>query len=237
MKQTIEDLSRVNDDIFVVCYGTSLLNFAWDRLRNRTTIAVNDAIKKVPNCNYHLFSDKELWNSRYCYYDYNSMNPETLLVCRPPKDREIRENYSNIDPFKVYSFHRTNWGARDSVTPTNARLFMSRTVVCPGVQLAWKLGAKNIYVLGFDCYDLGTGKQRITYADGETQQEKKKNKTEEGQLTIRNKHEAWIKQARQMTEKIIHKHDPDVKIYNLNPQSRADCWEKLNPDEILKEDA
>lgn len=237
MEQTIRDLEKVDEDIFVVCYGTSLLNFDWNLIRNRVTIGVNDAVYKVPELNYHLFSDKELWSKRYANYNYIRNNPKTKLVCRHHKDREIREQYENIDPFNVYSFQRTNLGACDSVTPNNARLYMSRTVVCPAVQLAWKLGAKNIYVLGFDCYDLGTGKKRVTYADGTTQVEKKKNKREEGSITVRNKHDTWIKQARWTTDKIIHKHNPEVTVYNLNPQSRANCWDKLNPEDVLKEDA
>lgn len=232
MTMTIMDLEKIDDDIFVVCYGASLMDFDWERLRDKVTIAVNDAVFKVPNLSYHLFSDKSLWESRYSWYDYLKENPNTKLVCRHPKDREAR-TAGNIDPLNVYKFIRTNWSTMDTITPTNAKLFMSRTVVCPGVQLAWKLGAKNIYVLGFDCYDQGVGKKRITYANGKTQKEKSKNKREEGDITIRDKHKAWITQARRMTKQLIHKFSPEVKVYNLNPKSRADCWEKVDPNTVL----
>ena len=54
--------SHEGEDIFVLGTGTSLEGFPWERMNDKTTIALNDAVKAkgfIPT--YHLFSDVNIW--------------------------------------------------------------------------------------------------------------------------------------------------------------------------------
>jgi hypothetical protein len=235
ISQTITDLEIPDtDEIFVVCFGSSLLGFDWNRLKDKYTIGVNDAIRKVPNLNIHLFSDKDLWNARYKKMDYHALGCK--LVCRGvTADDIITGAFDNIDPERIYGFQKTNGMNVQKIKPDDERLYMSQTVLCPAIVLAWKLQARTIYVLGFDCYDSGMGKRRITYADGKQQPGRDKGKylKETKEYTLRKKHKTWHKQADHATNSIIHAHNPEVKIYNLSEKSTYNGWEKVSIDTVL----
>jgi hypothetical protein len=230
----ITDMEPVQGEAFVVCFGTSLIGFDWERLRDKFTIGVNDTVRYIPNLDIHLFSDPDLWFSRYSKFKYRRDQPQADLVCRDKTVLEISWRWDNIPLEQCFGFKKTKWTTYERITPDNWRLFMAATVVCPAVQLAWKLGCKKIYVLGFDAYDKKDGGRRITYADGTTQAEKKRNLlSDKGGIVIREKHKLWASQAERMTDELIHKYSPEVEIYNLSPRSTVTCWEKVDPETVL----
>lgn len=230
---TIQDLPLDRGPLYIVCFGTSLSGFDWRRLRDLTTVGVNDVIYHVPNLTYHLFNDPGLWGDRYGRFDY--WQTDTKLICRGSKAGEA-EMTGNINMENVYTWTKVNGLAMHYVTPHSYHLYMSRTVVCPALLLAWKLKANPIYVLGFDCFDRGKGKHRVTYADGMKQGMKKRKHLyrERDGNTIRKKHIVWQKQARMITDH-IHSYNKEVKIYNCSQESLFDYWEKKNLETALEE--
>lgn len=212
--------------IYVVCYGTSLTGFNWEKLRDKYTICVNDAILKVPDASFHLFSDNKLIN-RYTNHEYS---PHTMLICQIPTAEKI---YAGSQPLRInrehiYSFRRRNSHFIKDIKRNDNQLYMSRTVAMPAIQFAWKLGAQTIYLLGHDCYDL----RGVTYCDGTSQNQRDICESLEGGRVLREKHKLWARQNEALRKYFEKQENPPV-VYNLSEHSTVDSWEKKDVNVIL----
>lgn len=245
-------------DIFVCGTGTSLLGFDWSLLNSKITIALNEAVKVkgfIPT--FHLFSDANLFkvtkdrmNGSYEVWPYN---PKTLIVCQ----RDVRTNFlksvkvSKTIKSNVWQFNICNVCA--SMQKNASDLFVNRTVATGGITLAWKLGAKRIFLLGVDGYKLriknSEGVRDIYYYDGSSKPpEKRKERTlsekaeRNGEVLVtQDRHDFWVKQMQELKDYLI-KHGnpypgkyPNAGIYNCSRLSMIDAWEKVDIQRVLSD--
>jgi hypothetical protein len=230
--------THVGEDIYVVGSGSSLLNFHWKVLADKTCIALNDAVFApgfVPFT--HIFSDVNIWN-RYRDFFYG---PFTQVICC---QENAYKNLMEYGPFfkytpNLYIFELL--GQPEQVEKRDNGLYVNRTVATAGIMLAWKMGAKRVYLLGVDAYkviDEKTG-QDVYYFNGTTKVEKRKF-TKQGELVKQDRHDFHIKNHRALRDyfkknRIYQGKYPGDGVFNLSPLSTIDAWEKVDPGVVLGE--
>lgn len=234
MENCVADLwkTREGEDAFVLGTGTSLAGFQWSMLNGRFTVALNDAVK-VPGfiAAYHIFSDIGIWKR----YRTLTLPKETAVVCQ----RKARDQFMRFDQckFKGQVFHFNHIGKVDTIKEKDDSLFVSRTVATGGIMLAWKLGAKRIFLLGVD----GFKRSDAYYHNGTTKLKEKRKETQakDGMIT-QDRHEWWIKNMNELKAyfrklKIFMGPYPEPGVYNLSERSNIDAWEKVPVLDVLGE--
>lgn len=213
----IEDLWGAEDgrDVYVVGTGTSLEGFDWRRLDERRTIALNDAIRDMPQASYHLYHDD--LSRRYI----KLKRPQTTLVSAMPRnDRDYARSVSFREAWRLERL-----GPRD--------LWHHATVASTGVHLADRLGARRIFLLGIDGYRTA----RARYYDGRTRSNRKNytvcDERADGTL-MELHHRRWIEAMRALRAHFDRAGAypgpwPAPGVYNLSRLSRIDAWEKVDP--------
>lgn len=239
------------EDIFICGSGTSLHGFNWERLKGKITIALNDALKAPGlEATIHLFSDQNLYKAKkpdarpsggYNKYEYP---PDTLIICqRAVRCNFLREPGRSVE-FKrrIYQFNILNEPA--PMKFNDDHLFISRTVATGAICLAWKLGAKRIFLLGIDGYKLRfKDKKEMYYHDGSVKPKEKRKESAKAMqgfdMVVQDRHELWQKQMTQM-KRYFEAHGnpypslwPAEGIYNLSKLSTISAWEKIPPDAVL----
>ena len=226
--------AQAGSDIFVMGTGTSLSGFPWERMNDKITIALNDAVKAegfIPT--YHLFSDVNIWK-RYSHMDWK-------VPCRMVCQRHARKMF--IDS-RNCRFDDHIWQFDISCTPEfnkdDQRLHVRRTVATGGINLAYKLGADRIFLLGVDGYK----RKRSYYHDGSVKPPEKRRESPQGKLSdgeeriVQDRHNSWIVDMGIMSKELKSNNlyqgkYPDSGVYNLNPDSIIEDWEKVDPKEVL----
>jgi len=230
--------------IYVCGTSGSMKHFPWHLLNNKVVVGLNDVIKIYP-VNYHHFSDKGL------YIYYKSLNLEdrtTAVVCRIESIRGLRFNKASF----LDRLYRYDWSTRPTLRHTN-RLFCRRTVALSGVELAWKLGADKIYLLGIDgCRPPG---KNTYYVHGGASDWKKYLEPEESvsalcgkvkqlntrgsldktcqlilehRICLERRHLEWYEDF--STLRAFHDRiRSGLRIINLSPVSIFDQWERKDP--------
>lgn len=145
---------RRGEEIVLVGFGGSLVGFDWSILDPWTTIGLNDVIlHHMPS--YHLFVDSHLANRKYCKVQYRD---PCRIVCQPP----AVQTFINKTPTahdRMFSFrHQRKPSKHDQDI-----LYCDRTVACAGLDLACRLGAATVYMIGID--GCGRGGGHYYYAD------------------------------------------------------------------------
>lgn len=124
-----------NDEVvYIVGGGPSLKGFNWDRLSGKNVIAINRAYEVLPNADVLYWTDSRFY--RWYRKDINNFKG-MKVTCRPIVDKPsdvilLKANNSfNIDTRPEFLSHGNNSGYA-------------------AINLAVKLGAKKIYLLGYD---------------------------------------------------------------------------------------
>jgi hypothetical protein len=224
-----------DEDIFVVGTGTSLHDFNWDKLKEKITVGLNDAVKFVPELTYHFFSDRNLFKQRYAKHE---ISENTIVVCQQDvvtKRENCHKFCDHLDQMRIFS---------RIPNPTNAKkedsfLFVNSTVATGGVMMAYKLGAKRIYIMGIDAYCY---KDKY-YADGQNHRNKggdkrSHKKMDDGRI-VQDRHKNWNKQMGQLKEWLISNEFPlgtwpEPGVYNLSEKSEISVWEKVDINKVLQ---
>ena len=125
------------EDVYVIGGGASLHSFPWSLLRGRATVGCNDAYKLGPEfCNICIFGDRKWFdahrNELQWYVDAGGLvvtNQESLKSNETP--------WLKWMPKAPNGLHKDalGWGCNTGV---------------PAVNLALLLGAKRVFLLGFD---------------------------------------------------------------------------------------
>ena len=226
------------NDVFVVGTGTSLMGFDWGRLTGKRTIALNDAVRAIPEPSYHLFSDVNIWTR---YRDL-AISAATLVVCQKRARSEFLRWEKCSFKDRVYWF---DLKSNAEVERDDCHLFVNRTVATAGIQLAWKLGARRIFLLGIDGYKIrlkeGETTREVYYYDGtaKSPNEKRTIVRDDGTHVTQDRHEFWVKQMREL-EAFLHRKEklflgpwPESGVYNLSAQSNIDAWQKVSVDDVI----
>lgn len=256
MKQLSELIgTEQGKDIIVVGTGTSLEHFDWSQLNDRVTIALNGA-GVIPGYTptYHLWNDAALVDD-YMEHDYA---PETKIITTKERvsDLSAIPDYKHFDQFYESALFRIN-DARPGEEPNYGRtirrdgeveflipvirlpkenngLLLGYTIATTGVQLAWKLGALRIFLLGVDGYSY----QAKTYHDGTSQKhfvsESDRgvwHEFHDGRL-LETRHITWSAEMKAIKKMFARMGEyegpfPGPGVYNLNPLSTITAWQKV----------
>ena len=219
-------------DIFVLGTGTSLAGFPWEKMNNKITIALNDAVKAegfTPT--YHLFSDVNIWKR----YSHMKWKVPCKMVCQKHGRKLFLNNRSCT--FKEYLW-QFDIAPHPDLDKSNSRLHVRRTVACGGINMAYKFGANRIFLLGVDGYKKP---HNLYYHDGTGKpvERRKENMVQDGSKRIvQDRHECW-KIDMDYSRKTFKDNElylgpyPESGVYNLNPDSVIESWEKVEPKEVL----
>ncbi len=226
--QRIADTHK-GEDFFVMGTGTSLSGFPWEKMNDKTTIALNDAIfAKDFTPTYHLFSDVNIWR-RYSHMEWK---PPCKMVCQ----RHARKMFIDSRNCK---FNKYLWQFDISSVPEfnkgDQRLYVRRTVATGAINMAYKLGARRVFLLGVDGYK----KKNAYYHDGNVKrpERRKESRLEDGRI-VQDRHEHWMKDMTGMSDgfkknNVFQGKYPDSGVYNLNKLSTITVWEKVHPEKVL----
>lgn len=185
---------------------------------------------------YQIFCDVGIWK-RYRDLDVG----RTLVVCqRRARSQFLRHARCS---FKEQVWHFNHVNQVRQMKEENDDLFVSRTVATGGIAMAWKLGARRIFLLGVDGYKLWRRKpetgdfEDVYYLDGTTKKgEKRKHRRvqidRDTVMIIQDRHDWWIKNMRELRAYFDKRglfpgpwKGPGV--YLINKQSPIDAWQKL----------
>jgi uncharacterized Rossmann fold enzyme len=151
------------DSVYIIGGGPSVNDFDLRTLRDRDVMAVNAAIKVVPNAKYFVTMD-------YSFFSKSKIKPQTISAKTPypyfiinksvPSltcddrgvytDTRINLKYEGLDNFNKILGHN---GSTLGETYTDF-VHGDNSGFC-AIQLAKLLGYKNIYLIGFDMNDSG----------------------------------------------------------------------------------
>jgi hypothetical protein len=227
-------------DAFVVGTGTSLTGFDFSVLngrKNAFSIGLNDAVMaKRFKPEYSLFCDTGIW-ARYRDMD---LDPRTIMVCQPKaRSQFLRyERCTYID--RVWHFNHVGNIQGCVKSDRNDDLFVARTVATGGIMMAWKLGARRVFLLGVDGYKLKSSKVGGTYyydGKGKGNECRKEKNVGDGRIT-QDRHAWWITNMKELrgwfdNRKVYQEEWPGSNVYNLSEHSEIKAWKKVKPEEVL----
>lgn len=214
--------------------GPSLTGFDWTRLNGKCTIALNDAVL-VPGYRptYALFSDTGIWTR----YRDMELPAGTKMVCQ----KRARESFLRYEPcsFKDRTFHYDQTSDPRSLKEEDDSLYVQRTIATGAICLAWKLGARRIFLLGVDGYKYADR----YYHDGTSKraERRKERKLDQEGRIIQDRHEAWVQNMDELREWMTRRRlyteafmvrDESGKrhgegIFNLSGHSAVKCFQKV----------
>jgi len=234
-------------DAFVCGTGTSLSGFDWTQLNGRLTIGLNDALK-VPGFvpAFSIFSDIGIWSR---YRDL-ILDERTVVVCQGrSRDQFARDAKCS---FKDQIWHFNQQATAKACKPDNDDLFCARTIACAGMMMAYKLGARRIFLLGIDGYKLAGAEGGTYYHDGSGKgPERRGEKGIKGTCqVVQDRHGWWddnMKEMRVWFDKLGVYTEPfffrDGKeriygsgVFNLSGLSTITPWPKIKVKRVLGRD-
>jgi hypothetical protein len=220
------------EDAFVAGTGPSLMGFDWGRLAGLRTVALNDAVLVrgfFPTI--HIFADANIWDRYREGVDYS----RTILVCK----NCVRKDLIEWEPFahrdRVWQFDQTS--SPEDMREDDDLLYVSNTVATAAICLAWKLGARRIFLLGVDGYKVQRADGRAYYyhdGSGKPTDEAKRTRQVFGDLVVQDRHQKWASQMGELAKffrkrKLYQERFPGSGVFNLSPKSLVG-WEKVDLD-------
>ena len=188
-----------NETVYIIGGGPSLKGFDWNRLKGKKVIAINRAYEVMPNADALYWTDSRFY--RWFKNDINNLN--TLKVtCRPfngiPNDVVLLKANSamilDMRPDSISHGNNSGYGA---------------------INLAAKLGAKKIYLLG---YDMNSEGNNTHWHSG---------------YESRHNHSIYNKMMRYFESLPAELKKHGIEVYNANPQSKLDVFPKCTIDEAI----
>lgn len=229
---------HAGEDAFVVGSGTSLASFDFRRLAGRFTIALNDAgVAPGLEPAYHIWHDTQLWQR---YRDVDTA-PRTVAVCSEASRRCLVDWPRCRFKDRILWFDQSPVAEVEFSTP---QLYVSRTIATAAIQLAWKLGAARVFLLGVDGYRLKGGAYYWTGApkpgDMEPRPPHRTREREVDGRVVHDRHDAWRDEMRKLRKffdrlRLFTGKWPAPGVYNLSRLSTIDVWEKVDAQVAFQE--
>jgi hypothetical protein len=199
------------EDVFIIGGGTSLRDFDWSLLHGENTIGCNNAFRLGPKvCKVCVFVDRKFIvdapnHMRAGFYDKLEEYGQTNLVVT---------NDSQLKPFSMDK-PWLKWMPRKPKGLFREALGYNANCGGTAINLAILLGAKTIYLLGFDM-KLGS--------------DKKPNWHEH--VIDRASEEVYVRMLSTFgyVRKDLAAKFPDCKVYNINKDSNLRIFPVLDPD-------
>lgn len=190
-------------ECFVIGGGKSLSTFSFDKLKDKQVIGCNDAyLLGAEICNFCCFGDAGWHNihGKRLESEYKSL---------------VYGNAEKIKPVSNVKICRRTDGL---VKPEVQCLGWFQNTGAMGIELAAKLGATTIYLLGFD--------MKLT----ENEANWYKNLKDKPNAKVYPKFIKWFTRFAQEMKKTF----PDVKIINLNPDSGLEIFPKERWESVIQ---
>ena len=218
---------HVDADVICFGFGSSLLDFGWDTLGNKSiTIACNDAISKIPYATYHFWSDGCLYKN-YWQVPYGE---DTTIVLQPAGTHRMMTAYDWPHHHKLRLFSRCKELDFAHITRESDELWVLSTVMTGAIMLAWKIGAARVYLLGVDGY---TPFNAPYYANGNMCPAGFGQVTAiDNDMGMQARHHDWVRDMRKLAE-YFDGQPTAPQIINLNPRSTIDAWPKMDRKVVL----
>jgi hypothetical protein len=127
-------------DAYIIGGGSSLRTFNWEFLIGRHTLGANEAFRKGPEiCSRVLFADWKWWKTRKFDLEvYAQAGGVVYSVC-PDTER-----------FHIPWLHQLRRASTPLLSTRNDMLGWNNNTGAAAINLACHLGAKRIFLLGFD---------------------------------------------------------------------------------------
>jgi hypothetical protein len=166
--QLVNDLNGrfAGKPVWVVLAGTSLRGFPFEALEDKITIAVNDLILHMKKPTIHIFNDRKLvyrygdspqwkdnnfWKRTVCSRKKGWRWADgQIVVCRKNCVIGLEKDPANAR-LDVYVYHHNP----PQIKYKSNQLFCRSTIATAAVQVAWRIGASEVNLLGCDCYKKG----------------------------------------------------------------------------------
>lgn len=146
-------LLRDRDRLIEWSYGKTTIKIPdtsqQDRARNHITIAVNDAILKVPDADFYITGDpRMMYYKHWLVVKYFSSCKMVMPSFGPPREHYHQDG---VDFSRVVIYTRRE-DAADWKISKNSNVFLGEmNSAIAGVNLAVVLGCSPIYVIGCEC--------------------------------------------------------------------------------------
>ena len=187
--------------IYIIGGGPSLKDFNWDQLKDKNVIAINRAFETVPGAGVLYWTDTRF----YSWYKEGITNFKGLkITCHPIAERPgdvlvLKPNESSqLDTRPSFINHGNSSGFG-------------------GINLAVKLGAKKIYLLGFD---MGTAPNNTHWRSG---------------YSIPHNDTIYDKMIEKMSIIPDQLRKMKIQIFNASPSSRLDFFRKCKIEEAIND--
>jgi hypothetical protein len=180
------------ETVYIVAGGASLKGFDFKKLNGKLVIAINKAFMHVPNISLLYWTDSRFYN----WYKREIDALTCIKVTPSPSPRDLKSDI----------IHLRNSGGRI--------IDMSPEKICSGnnsgfgaINLALKLGASKIYLLG---YDMKHTSGKSHFHDGYPSGSNSREHIYKGMVKYFEDNMAIINQM--------------AEVYNTNPQSELKCF-------------
>lgn len=226
-------------DVYVVGSGTSLASFDFARLAGEVTIALNSVVTAhgfAPT--YHLLADE--WLIEKLSHRWTDVHTVVVPGCSAhlveglaPRVATWTQVARDIDSSQA----QWVWPSV-GVEVDSDELYCSHTIAIAGIQLAYKLGARRIYLLGIDGYTTPAA----AYWDGSKHSfpvdDHGARDVGDGRV-VASKHMAWKYEHEKLREWFaqlgyIGRPDQAQGVWNCSELSTLDAWPKAPIATILR---
>ena len=186
--------------------GASLTQEQVDKTKGYKVIAINDAYKLAPHADILYACDRKWWDLHRGAEDFKGYKLQHEFDVRPD-DSSILKPYPGID--MILSSGEYGWDDRDDRIRTGGNSGYQ------ALQIAIKLGATTIGLLGYDMHAEGENSHWFGEHPGGDGDPAKYNK--------------WIERFPDIKKAADEK---GVKIYNCTPNSALDCFPRCDIEDL-----
>jgi len=221
--------SHVGEVAFIVGAGTSLKDADISFIHNHVVFSVNSSILLMP---WHRGdSHKRYWvsnDSGVMAWDY------WKLVLKSKANKVVRDSWSSLyDKFDTTDFYefKPRPTSEDVVRPNDMGLAYCSSVPS-SLDLAIQAGCSRVYLLGVDQYAQNGKSHYWQFWPRERQPKRglssQPNSMDNQQYAFGYNNKAYPA----LLDFAMHR---NCLVYNCNPISRVDCFEKVNIEDVRKE--
>jgi hypothetical protein len=149
MQSILELKTQLNPEawrrVVILGSGTSLLNLPKSAIPKMTTIALNDAIL-YGGCTCHFYPDQNL-NHKYAQYP---LSLARYVVTSRDNAAHLAKVPGYVDNGRLFWFKKEVAGDMYKCAVDNEHVWVDHTVATAAILFAWKMGAKEVYLVGAD---------------------------------------------------------------------------------------
>jgi len=191
-----------NETVYIVGGGPSLSDFDWKKLEGKKVIAINRAFQVLPNADVLYWTDSRFWK----WYSTEIKRFKGLKVtCRPysPTSNDVillkatNNKPYEADPGHISHGNNSGYGA---------------------INLAVKLGAKKIYLLG---YDMESNPNKTHWHSG---------------YDAKHNHSIYMKMMASFSSLAPVLKQMGIRVFNANPKSKLEVFSKCSIEAALKDE-